>query len=261
MSGSMEVLFLGTGTSHGVPMIACRCPVCTSDDPRDRRFRSSVAVRLANGRVILIDAAPEFRLAAVAGGLDRVDAVLLTHAHADHLMGLDDLRRFNDVARAAIPCLGLPEDITIARRCFAHADRPYRGDGWPALEFGAIDGPRAMCGTTVTPVPLLHGRQKVLGFRIGDFAYCTDCSEIPPEGMAMLGGLDLLVLDGLRHTPHPTHFNIAGALAVIDALRPRRALLTHIAHEISHAKTSAELPPGVQLAWDGLRVTVPAEAQ
>ncbi len=257
----MEILFLGSGTSHGVPMIACDCAVCTSDDPRDKRFRSSIAVLLppsepTSGRAIVIDVAPEFRLPATAHNLPRVDAVLLTHSHADHIMGIDDLRRYNDIAKKSIDCLGDAENITIARRCFAHADRPFLNDGWPSMAFQVIERPTEICGVTVTPIPLLHGRQKVLGYRIGDLAYCTDCSEIPPQSLPLLADLDLLVLDGLRYTPHPTHFNIEQALAAVAKIRPRRALLTHIAHQIGHARTSAELPANVQLAYDELRVRV-----
>jgi phosphoribosyl 1,2-cyclic phosphate phosphodiesterase len=249
-----EVLFLGSGTSHGVPMIGCDCEVCTSSDPRDRRYRASVALTLTNDRVIVIDVTPEFRLAAVEHRLERLDAILLTHAHADHIMGLDDVRRFNDRMKRQIGCFSSAATIATVRAAFAHADRDYRGDGWPSLGFEAIDAPREIAGATVTPVPLLHGRSEVLGFRIGDFAYCTDCSAIPDASRPLLAGLDLLVLDGLRYTPHPTHFNVASALAEIEKLSPRRALLTHIAHQIGHARTSAELPSGVSLAYDGLHV-------
>ena len=256
----VELVFLGTGTSHGVPMIACDCPVCRSSDPRDKRFRTTAAVLLpdeppTSGRVILIDASPELRLAAIANDIRRVDAILLTHSHADHIMGLDDIRRFNDIARASIDCFAQESALTVVRRCFAHADRPFLRDGWPSLNFQTIDSPREICGVTVTPVPLLHGRENILGFRIGKLAYCTDCNAIPPQSRPLLTGLDVLVLDGLRYTPHPTHFNLEAALRVVADLRPRRTLLTHVAHEILHAKTAAELPEGVELAYDGLRVT------
>lgn len=261
MSNSMEIIFLGSGTSQGIPMIACQCPVCHSADPRDKRFRSSIAIALppgepARGRVIVVDMSPEFRLAAIANELPSVNAVLLTHAHADHIMGMDDIRRYNDLIRSRICCYGNADTVRTVRQCFAYTDRPYMRDGWPALEFVEMNAPREICGVTVTPIPLLHGRSEVLGFRVGRFAYCTDCAIIPEASWPLLQDLDLLVLDGLRYTPHPTHFNIPQALEVIARLKPRRALLTHIAHEIMHAKTSAELPPGVELAYDNLRVKV-----
>ncbi len=256
-SSELELIFLGTGTSHGIPMIACDCAVCRSDDPRDRRNRASVAVRAPDGRVILIDAAPELRLAAVACGLTRVDAILFTHTHADHIMGLDDVRRFNDTAGAVIPCYGSAESVARLRQVFPYAETGYRlaPTDRPSLRFEVIAGRLEICGLEVLPVPLLHGTAEVLGFRIGPLAYCTDCSAIPEESVELLAGLDLLVLDGLRRTPHPTHFNLDGALEAVAALRPRRALLTHITHELPHEATNATLPAGVALAYDGQRVS------
>jgi len=261
MSDSLELVFLGTGTSHGVPMIGCDCDVCTSDDPRDRRFRTSAAIALpaaapTEGRVILIDVSPEFRLAAIANRLERVDAILLTHAHADHVIGMDDIRRYNDIAGGAIDCFGNARTIATTQRIFAYTDRPYGGDSWPCVNYQVIDAPREICGVKVTPIPLLHGRDEILGFRIGNLAYCTDCSAIAPASLALLENLDLLVIDSVRYKPHPTHFNVAGALEVIADIRPQRTLLTHIAHEIRHAAIMSELPGGVEPAYDGLRVKV-----
>jgi phosphoribosyl 1,2-cyclic phosphate phosphodiesterase len=259
MRDFLELTILGSGTSQGIPMIGCRCPVCRSDDPRDRRNRTCAALRLpsaerAAGRVILIDVPPEFRLSAIRDELDRVDAVLLTHAHADHLMGMDDLRRYNDMQQAQIPCYTSPRWLEVARNCFRYADHPFRRDGWPSLGFAAIEGPTEICGVTVTPLPLEHGQETVLGYRIGRLAYCTDCSAIPDSSLALLEGLDVLVLDALRYSPHFAHFNLAQAIEVIRRLKPQKAYLTHIAHEVLHAKASRQLPPGVELAYDGLRV-------
>jgi len=252
----VEVVFLGTGTSHGVPMIGCDCPVCRSDDPCDKRNRASVAVRVGQV-VLLIDAPPELRLAAVACGLTRVDAICFTHAHADHIMGLDDVRRFNDISGAALDAYASAATVRRLREVFGYAEVSYEAAPTyrPSLRFRVIDGPRDICGVAVTPVPLLHGREPVLGFRIGRMAYCTDCSAVPAEAKGLLAGLDLLILDALRRTPHPTHFNLAEALEVIAELRPRRALLTHITHELPHQATNASLPVNVALACDGQRVT------
>ena len=256
----LEIIFLGTGTSHGVPMIGCDCPVCRSADPRDKRCRASVAIRVPDGRVILIDAPPELRLAAVACGLDRVDAILFTHAHADHIMGLDDVRRFNDISGQTIPCYASAETLRRLRAVFGYAEVPFDSAPTyrPSLHFERIDSPRSICGLEVLPVPLLHGGEPVLGFRMGRLAYCTDCSEIPQRSIGLLGGLELLVLDALRPEPHPTHFSLAQALEVIARLGPQRALLTHITHHLPHERTCRDLPEGVTMAHDGLRAVVGA---
>ena len=277
MSGSLEITFLGTGTSHGVPMIGCDCRVCRSDYPRDRRNRTCVSVAVrgqagADPAVLVIDTPPEFRLGAIATGLARVDAVLVTHAHADHILGMDDLRRYNNLSGGPIDVYGDASAMAIVRTVFRYAEAPYDNPDRPSLRFHELTGagllPEAhrlkACATTVmiagvpvTPVPLLHGRREVLGFRIGRFAYCTDCSSIPPASEPLLAGLELLVLGALRYTPHPAHFNVEQAVAAIDRLAPRRALLTHMAHEIAHAELAARLPAHIQPAWDGQRVEVP----
>lgn len=260
MTGSIEVTFLGTGTSHGIPMIGCDCAVCRSEDPRDRRNRTSVAVRLpaaspTDGRVILIDTPPEFRLSAIANDLDRVDAVLTTHAHADHIMGMDDLRRYNNMLGRTIGCYGGAETVQTLRAVFRYAEGAHGNPDCPSLAFGVLASPAEICGVTVTPIPLTHGRRSIFGFRIGRFAYCTDCSAIPQASWPLLADLDVLVLGALRYTPHPAHFTIAGALEAIGRIRPRRALLTHVSHECGHAALAAELPAGVAPAYDGLRVS------
>lgn len=257
----MEMLFLGSGTSHGIPMIGCGCRVCRSADTRDRRLRASAAVFLppqepTRGRVLVIDVAPEFRLVAIANDLRRVDAVLFTHGHADHIMGLDDIRRYNNIMDCTIPGYADAVTVEVIKRCFGYALGPYNHPDRPSMSLEEIAAPREICGVTVTPVPLVHGRLPILGYRIGGLAYCTDCSHIPETSLAMLSGLDLLVLDALRHTPHPTHFNLQQALEIIGRIRPGRTLLTHIAHEIGHAECSARLPTGVEIAYDGLRVRV-----
>jgi phosphoribosyl 1,2-cyclic phosphate phosphodiesterase len=243
---------LGTGTSHGVPMIGCDCPVCTSDDPRDRRSRSSIVVEVG-GRRILVDTSPELRLQCLASGVRRIDAILYTHYHADHIVGLDDLRRFNHLQDQVLTCYGDGVTVEVLRRMFPYAFEPTPGypSAKPHLKLSVIEGPFELFGTEVIPIPLLHGRQPVLGFRFGPFAYCTDCGAIPGSSLALLQDLKVLVLDGLRHRPHPTHFNLEQAVEIAHDIGAEQTYLTHIAHELPHEKTNAELPDGVELAYDG----------
>ena len=252
----MRLTFLGTGTSHGVPVIGCSCAVCTSPDPRNQRTRSSALIEV-DGRAFLIDTATELRLQALANGVRRVDAVLYTHFHADHTAGLDDLKAFNAALGGPLPVYGdAPTGQDLRQRYgFAFAGTPWLG-AIPHLVFHEVDGPLDVCGVPVVPVPLIHGRIRATGWRIGGLAYLTDCNGIPEPSRRLLAGLDVLVLDALRWRPHPTHFSIPEALAVVAALRPRRAYLPHLTPEVDHATTSARLPPGVELAHDGLVVEV-----
>lgn len=254
---SLKLTILGSGTSHGVPMIGCRCPVCTSDDPRNRRYRASALLQFA-GRNVLIDTTPELRLQALRAGLDRVDAVLMTHQHADHVAGFDDLRRFGSLQKSSIDVFAHAETIQRLREMFpyvAEEDVPEHFE-IPAVRYRPVTGPFDLFGTTVTPVPLTHGRWSCYGYRLGNLAYCTDVRDVPPASRELLRGLDTLILGALRHRPHATHFTVAEALEVIADLRPRRTWLTHIAHDLDHAATNAALPPGVELAWDGLALDV-----
>ena len=253
----MRVCFLGTGTSQGVPIIGCSCEVCRSADPRNVRVRPSVWIEL-DGRHIVIDTPAEFRLQAIRFGLPRLDALLYTHAHADHVFGIDDIRRFNQMQREVIPLYASEETLASLERSFGYIfDRSIESWAVPKAEARRISGPFQLWGQEVEPLLVWHGRMPVTAFRIGGFAYVTDCSEIPAETQEALQGLDLLVLGALRHRPHPTHFSIQQALAAIEALAPRRALLTHLSHEVDHEKTEAELPEHVRLAYDGLTVDVP----
>lgn len=243
---------LGSGTSHGVPMIACTCAVCTSADPRDTRSRPSIVLHFESG-TILIDTAPELRVQAIAHGLRRVDAVLFTHTHADHVHGIDDLRAFNVAQRGVIPIYGSPASMEDIRIRFDYIFRHTNiGGGLPMLELHPVEGSFDVLGQRVVPVTVLHGYLPVYGYRFGRFAYVTDCSAIPGPSMDLLHDLDVLILDALRHRPHPTHFNIEQALQVIATLRPRHAYLTHLTHDVQHERDNATLPPGVELAYDGL---------
>jgi phosphoribosyl 1,2-cyclic phosphate phosphodiesterase len=250
----MRVTMLGTGTSHGVPMIACHCPVCRSDDPRNKRTRASAVVQ-AGGATLLLDTATELRLQVLRTGIERVDAVLYTHFHADHVSGLDDLKAFNAVLGSPLPCYGnaITEASLRERYGFAFAGTPWVG-AIPHIVFTVATAPFALFGLELTPVPLYHGQIMACGWRIGDVAYLTDTNGIPASSMGLLRGLELMIVDALRFRPHPTHFTVAEALAAIAELRPKRALLTHIAHDLDHASVNAGLPTGVELAYDGLVV-------
>jgi phosphoribosyl 1,2-cyclic phosphate phosphodiesterase len=252
----LELTILGSGTSHGIPMIGCGCTVCTSPDPRDRRTRTS-ALLAFDGVRVLIDTPPELRFQCLAQGVRHIDALLFTHHHADHVVGLDDVRIFCRRLPAGLPVYGSAPTLAYLRGMFAYAfdDAPDYPSEKPTLVGHEVHGPFEIATRTITPVPYLHGPLEVLGFRVGDVAYCPDCSALPPAARALLTGLDVLVLDGLRRRPHPTHFNLAQAVAAATEIGARRTYFTHIAHELPHAATEAELPPGMFLAYDGLVLT------
>lgn len=256
-AGRARITFLGTGTSHGIPMIGCGCATCTSTDPRDRRWRPSVRIELPDGLSVLVDTSPDLRAQALAFGVNRVDAILFTHGHADHVLGLDEVRRYNALQRSVIPCFGDARTLGEVRRTFAYVfSRPQEGGGVPRLALFPVGGPFCLGRHVVVPVPVYHGSLPILGYRVGGFAYLTDCSRIPDASWPLLEGLELLVLDALRNRPHPTHFTVAQALEAIARVSPARALLTHLCHDLAHDATTQRLPPGVELAHDGLIVEV-----
>lgn len=251
------LVFLGTGTSVGVPVVGCDCRTCTSADPRNHRTRCALVLGLPEGH-LLIDTPPDLRTQLLRERIGRVNAVLYTHDHADHLFGLDDVRLFPHYLGHDLPVYCEPHVEARIRKSFDYAfvaeSRIYAG-GVPRLEMRSIGlAPFTLLGAAVTPIRLQHGRFLVLGFRFGNVAYCTDVNAIPEESWPLLQDLDVLILDALRPRPHPTHFSLDEALATIEKLQPRRALLTHLSHELEHEATSRTLPRNVALAYDGLRI-------
>jgi len=243
-------------------MIGCTCAVCRSADPRDRRLRPSIRVEVQGRASILVDTSPDLRQQALAYGVVRVDAVLFTHSHADHILGLDEIRRFNFMQEEPMPCYATAAAWASIRRTFYYIfdGAPREGGGIPRIDAHDIAGPFTIAGVHVVPVPLWHGRLPILGFRFGDFAYLTDCSAIPDDSWPLVAGVDTLVIDALRDKKHPTHFTVAEAIDAIARIAPRRAFLTHMAHELGHAETNARLPAGVELAYDGLVVDALVDA-
>lgn len=257
MSASgIHITVLGSGTSSGVPTIGCHCEVCLSTDPRDKRLRPSILVR-HEGRNILIDTTPDFRQQILRTGIERLDAILYTHAHADHILGLDDVRPFNYRQREPIPLYATPEVLAVIQRVFCYAFDESPQSSVPKLDLHPMNGePFEVFGLGITPVRVEHGKGTVYGFRFGTAAYLTDHSGIPEESKAHLHGLDVLFLDALRHRPHPTHTTLERAVELVEELQPKRAFFTHMCHDLGHERTEATLPPHVRLAYDGLEIDV-----
>ncbi|HKV05604.1 MAG TPA: MBL fold metallo-hydrolase [Candidatus Acidoferrales bacterium] len=253
---SLQLTVLGSGTSMGVPTLGCHCAVCESADPHDQRTRPSVLLAYG-GRNVVIDTTPDFRFQAMRARIDRLDAVVYTHGHADHIMGLDDVRPFNMKQRGSVPIFGAAETLALLRRQFAYIfDEAQPGSTVPLIDLHAIDGPFDLFGAPIVPIPAMHGAQPVLGFRFGKAAYLTDFSRVPESSKALLGGLDDFILDALRYVPHPTHSNVEQSLALVEELKPKRSWFTHICHDLGHQETNARLPQNVRLAHDGLTFKV-----
>jgi phosphoribosyl 1,2-cyclic phosphate phosphodiesterase len=253
-----QLVFLGTGTSHGVPVIGCDCPTCTSPDPRNQRTRCSLLLGLPQGN-LLVDTPPDLRMQLLRERVGTVHAVLYTHGHADHLFGLDDLRIFAHYLGHELPvyCDRLVEQRirTVFDYAFDPATRGYPAGGVPRLELRPVCGePLELLGAQVIPIAVRHGRFDVWGYRFGDVAYCTDTNGIPEESLPLLEGLEVLILDCLRRRPHATHFSLDEAVETARRLAPRRTLFTHMCHDLEHEATNAALPPGMALAYDGLAI-------
>ncbi len=259
----MRLVLLGTGTSFGVPQIGCRCRTCTSADPHDRRTRTAALVE-AHGSRLLIDTPPELRLQLVAAGIDRVDAVLFTHAHADHIHGIDDLRAISVREQGGLPAYGPPDALaelaTRFRYAFDRTTPPRPGTSKPQLVAVPLDPDRPVdiAGIPVLPLALPHGDMTVYGYRIGPIAYITDVKSVPEAARERLAGLEVLVLNALLPRPHPLHLSIPEAVAAARAIGARRTLLTHLTHETPHAELAASLPAGIEPAYDGLVVDLDA---
>jgi phosphoribosyl 1,2-cyclic phosphate phosphodiesterase len=249
---------LGSGTSMGVPTIGCDCAVCHSADPRDRRTRPSIMLQY-DGRLVLIDTTPDFREQALREGIKKIDAILYTHGHADHILGLDDVRPLSFprvTGGPKVPLHASESTGRVLKHVFKYIfDDDYKFGTIAQVELHPVNyEPLQLFGATFTPVPIIHGEAEIYGYRFGSAAYLTDFSEIPQSSMEMLQGLDILFLDALRHKPHPTHSTVENSLSIVSRLKPKRTYFTHISHDLPHEETNRQLPAGVQLAHDGLRL-------
>jgi phosphoribosyl 1,2-cyclic phosphate phosphodiesterase len=253
----MKILFLGTGTSTGVPSLCCDCEVCLSEDPKNKRLRASILVS-ENDRNILIDTSTDLRQQCLAYGIQHVDHVLFTHHHADHVHGIDELRSFNYFNKTVIPCYGNEPTVKELTQKFSYIfanGAVQTGGGLPQLTLETIgEKTFTLGGVVVDPLEITHGKLTIAGYKVNNSAYITDCSDIPLNTQKKLFGLDLMIINALGFAPHPTHFNLDQALNAIETLKPKRALLTHINHKFDHHAISKELPANVELAHDGLTV-------
>ncbi len=247
----MKITILGSGTSTGIPMIGCSCEVCRSQNPKNKRLRSSAFLETEKTHM-LIDCSTDLRQQALAHNITRVDAVFLTHSHADHVAGIDDLRIFNYWQGEKIKFFGSPQTLDDIKRRFDYCfDPPQKGGGVPQLDMNPVEGEFEFMGTPVIPLPVMHGKIPILGWRFDDFTYITDASFISEETLGKMKGTRVLILNALRQKPHSTHFSIAQALEVSRIIAPEQTWLIHLAHQVEHESTNRDLPPNAQLAYDG----------
>jgi phosphoribosyl 1,2-cyclic phosphate phosphodiesterase len=253
----MQLTMLGVGSSAGTPMVGCNCATCTSSNPRNKRTRCSSLITLDSGENILIDTGPDLRTQSLRENIQRVDAVLYTHTHADHLHGIDDLRAFCQIQRKQIPLYAKEDAVAHIAQKFGYVLREP-SDYWdlPVLRTETIHGPFKLFGMQITPIPVLHGRGQILGYRIGNFAYMTDVSEIPESSLELLDGLDVVLLDCLREASHPTHINIEQSLAYIGRIKAKQSYMIHMTHELEYASLSDKLPKNVFVGYDGLKLDI-----
>jgi len=245
---------MGSGTSMGVPTIGCTCAVCHSSDPRDRRTRPSVLLEYG-GKFVLIDTTPDFREQAIREHVRQIDAVLYTHTHADHILGIDDLRPLSYHRENKIPLYARPESAEFLRNMFRYIfDADYKFGGLAQVELKPIEGAFELFGAKFTPVPVIHGETEIYGFRFGSAAYLTDFSAVPESSYPLLQDLDVLFLDALRYKPHPTHSTVEQSLRIAGTLGANRVFFTHICHDLGHEATNAKLPPNVRLSYDGMKL-------
>ena len=250
----MLIKFLGTGTSHGIPVVGCNCKTCNSSNSYNNRMRSSIFIKVENTD-ILIDTSPEIRLQMLANNIKNVDLVLFTHAHADHIMGFDDIRVINWIKGKSVPCYGNKETIERITNVFDYIFDPVQiGGGIPQVTLNKINGEFEFNDVLITPLRVKHGKMNVLGYKIKNMAYITDCSYIPENTFKQLKNIDLLIIDALRYEKHPTHMNIKEAREVVERINPKKTYFTHISHEIEHAQTNKNLPDSIELAYDQLMI-------
>ncbi len=253
----MHIRFLGTGTSYGVPVLACKCPVCLSTSAKNKRLRCSVAISY-NDRTILIDTPPDLRTQLLTHSISQVDSILFTHYHADHILGLDDVRILNQIQKTPIPCYALPHTIETIRSIFGYAFDPSTpvGGGLPQLTLHTIVSSFDLFGKEVTPLPIMHGTLPIIGFKWDLFAYITDCSSMSSEVIDILKGIPVMVLNGLRYRPHSTHYSLSEALDILAKIKPGEAYITHMSHDIDYHNLEIDMPSNVHLAYDGLDLII-----